>query len=68
MNIDEARAILKAQDADTATSLRAIATWARFHGIASPKLLEVADDLEQTAAELAVSAPTEVKALPEPPK
>jgi hypothetical protein len=53
MSIEEARAILAAQDTtDTARSLLAVSVWARFHGIAAPRLLAVAEDIEAVAESL----------------
>jgi hypothetical protein len=53
MTLDEARAIVAAQDtADLARALDALATVLRFDGISAPKLVTIAEDLEGIARDL----------------
>jgi hypothetical protein len=47
MTLQEARRILADDDtSDPARAIEAVAVWLRFEGIADPKLLTIASDLE----------------------
>lgn len=55
MNIEQARKILADENASTESALEEVAAWARFHGIANPRLLPIAESLEEVAQSLGES-------------
>lgn len=53
MTLDEARAIVAAEDdSDPARALEAVAMILRFNAISEPKLLDIAQTIEQVAGDL----------------
>ncbi len=59
MTLDEARTILREEDAsDLSRALTAISTVLRFHGIATPGYIRVAELIEEVEAEMR-QAPTD---------